>query len=232
MKFVTSLGLMAVVLSAGSVAKAIMYGGIEFPDGAVSFADSVLTYTPLFGGGPGPTHPNATDPMESLGIPDFPGGGGPGDPGAVSLGNGGLLEVLFTDNLLTNSGDAMLDLHVFEVGPDIEDTFVAIRPTAGTVGLLPPAGDANLDGFWEIGKIFGATSSIDIDSFFPGFGAGVLNFDAVQLIDDPAEGLMVGETVGADIDAVGAITSVPEPSTLVLVALGVALLAIGQRRGG
>jgi len=67
------------------------------------------------------------------------------------------------------------------------------------------------DGFCEIGKIEGSISSIDIDTHFPGFGAGTLRFDAVQLVDDVAEGETVGATVGADIDAVGAIASAETP---------------------
>jgi len=196
------------VLATWTNADGAIFGGIDFPDGAVSFADAVISYDPLFGGGPAPTDPNFLDPSMSLGIPDYA-----APIGSVSLGKGGLLEVEFTDNLLTNSGDVGFDLHIFEIGPDVEDTFVAVRPTASTLGLLGlgPLDDANGDGFFEVGKVFGATSSIDIDAIFAGFGAGELLFDAVQLIDDPDEGRMTGSTVGADIDAVGAIASAPAP---------------------
>ena len=197
-------------------ANAVIFGGIDFPQGAQSFADSVIRYDPLFNGGPGPTSPNFTDPNSAIGIPDdFA-----NPAGSVSLGRGGLIELLFTDNVLTNSGNSGFDLHVFEIGPDVEDTFVAIRPTATTLNLLNPLGDANGDGFFEIGKVFGSTSSIDIDTFFAGFSVGELEFDAVQLIDDPNEGNNTGSTVGADIDAVGAIssqstsTTTPEPSLI------------------
>lgn len=133
----------------------------------------------------------------------------------------------FIDNRLTNSGNAQKDLYVFEIGPDVEDTFVAIRPSADTLALLNPALDLNGDGFFEVGKVFGSTSSIDIDAYFAGFAKGVLAFDAVQLIDDPAEGEQGGTNVGADIDAVGAISSVranavPEPSTVLLLVIGAA----------
>jgi len=186
-----------------SPAFAEIFGGIDFPSGVSSFADTVITYDNLFGGGPAPTDPDFLDPLESLGPPDFA-----SDTGSVSLGKGGLLELEFTDNLLTNSGDDVLDIHIFEIGPDVEDTFVAIRPTAATELLLDPLiFDANGDGFFEIGKVFGSTDSIDIDSFFPPAAAGTYTFDAVQLIDDPDEGNMSGATVGADIDSVGAITS-------------------------
>jgi len=218
------------VLATWANADGAIFGGIDFPDGAVSFADAVISYDPLFSGGPAPTTSGFLDPSKSLGIPD-------GLAGSVSLGKGGLLEIEFTDNLLTNSGDAGFDLHIFEAGPDVEDTFVAVRPTATTLGLLDPLGDANGDGFFELGKVFGATSSIDIDAIFAGFGVGVLLFDAVQLIDDPDEGLMTGGTVGADIDAVGAIASapapdpgaIPEPTTFVVWSL-LGLTATGARR--
>ena len=69
-----------------------------------------------------------------------------------------------------------------------EDTSVEIRPTAQTLPLLDPAKDADKDGFFEVGKVLGGTSLIDIDAFFPGFKPDQLTFDAVQLTDDPNEG--------------------------------------------
>ena len=179
-----------------------VYQGIEFPDGLASFADQVIQYDPLYQGGPAPTHPDYIDPNQCVGPPDY------ADPtGSVSLGRGGLIELQFVDNLLTNSGDAAQDLYVFEVGPSTEDMFVAIRPAADTAELLGSSYDDNLDGFYEVGKVYGSTSSIDIDAIFPGFSVGVLFFDAVQLIDDYVLDGIIGGTVGADIDAVGAIES-------------------------
>jgi len=120
--------------------------------------------------------------------------------------------VEFTDNVLTNNGGPELDLHIFEIGPDIEDTFVSIRPTAATaLVLLPAIYDADLDGFYEIGMVSGSTDSIDIDALFPAAAPGTYMFDAVQLIDDENEGQQAGSTVGADIDAVGAISTIPMP---------------------
>ena len=214
---------------------ATSFGGIEFPEGEVSFADEVIRFDPLFSGGPGPTDPNHIDPQSALGIPDF----GINSVHSVSLGSGGLLELAFLDNLLTNSGDSMFDLHVFEIGADVEDTFVAIRPTASTLLLLDPMGDLDGDGFFEVGGVFGSTSSIDIDIFFAGFAPGELTFDAVQLIDDFNEGNATGATVGADIDAVGAIAAiaVPEPNCAATPAPGCfamqkASLAIQEKKPG
>ena len=213
------------------------YDGITFPGGDVSFADSVIRYDNTYGGGLGsgaaPTNVNFLDPDAALGAPDYPDTAAPGT-GSVSLGSGGLIQLLFSDNLLTNSGDNNNDLHVFEIGPDVENTFVAIRPTADTLSLFAGSfsGLVINDGFFGIGKVFGATSSIDIDSIFGGFAAGQLTFDAVQLIDEKSEGQSSGLTVGADIDAVGAIFSappvvkVPEPGSLALLAGGLLLSSL------
>ena len=193
------------------------------------FADAVIAYDPLFGPGPAPD-PLYQDPTRALGAPTVP-----GSPNYVSLGRGGMIRLAFVDNLLTNSASAAADLWIYEIGPDVEDTFVGVRPLAGTLALLSANGFVvGADGYYAIGKVFGSTSSIDLDALFPGFLAGALRFDAVQLRDDPNEGDNVGDTVGADINAVEALASVsnvPEPSTVTMLGLGVvALLGGGWRR--
>lgn len=195
-------------------------------DAQTQYADAVIRYDPLHSGGPAPI-PLVQDATAALGAPT--------SPAFVSLGNGGLLELAFLDNLLTNSGSLVPDLWIYEIGAEAEATFVAVRPTDATALLLGPAFDLNGDGFYEVGKVFGATSTIDIDQFFVGFLAGQLEFDAIQLVDDPAEGDRVSQTVGADINAVEALTSrtvstVPEPSTTALLGGGLALLAAFVRR--
>jgi hypothetical protein len=178
------------------IGRATPYGGIEFPDGPSSFADSVISYDPAFGGGNVPTHPNFISPGEAIGAPDYTGGGT--GMGSVSLGAGGRIVLKFTDNFLTGSGSVSYDLHIFEVGPDVEDTFVDISKDGIT--------------WFSVGKVFGSTSSIDIDAF--GWGVADL-FSYVRLTDDKLEGGIWGSTVGADIDAVGAITSKRAPPSRV-----------------
>ncbi len=214
------LGLGIVVLGLPSNATAVLIGGVEFPAGAVSFADSIISYEPLFGGGPAPSAANS-EPSNALGIPEVPGntsiGACSGDPLAcpfVSLGSGGRLTLQFTDNLLTGSDDSDLDLWIFEVGPDVEDTFVEISADGAI--------------WFAVGSVFGTTSGIDIDAF--GFDS-TDTFGFVRLRDDPDEGSQGGASVGADIDAVGAISTIqtaPEPGAFALVALGLA--AVGYRR--
>jgi hypothetical protein len=160
-------------------------------------ADKVIQYVP---GNPAPTDPKAQIPDSAL---------GPYDKNVkdkyVSLGKGGVIELGFPQ-AFSNSGNSDSDLQIYEVGPDVEDTFVEIRPTTQTLPLLDPAKDADKDGFFEVGKVPGGTSLIDIDAFFPGFNPDQLTFDAVQLTDDPNEGATKGGTVGADIDAVEVVT--------------------------
>jgi hypothetical protein len=157
------------------------------------FAEKVIRFDPYYSGGISAS-PDGSNPFHALGAPDSR---------TVSLGSGGLIELGFVNSRLTNSGDTLREILIIEAGPEEEATFVAIRPTPETATLLGTAYDTNGDGFFELGRVVGGTSKIDIDSFFPGFPAGALVFDAIQLIDDPAQGSTTGGSVGADIDAVG-----------------------------
>lgn len=192
----------------GEIAQSEEFNGIEFPQGKISFVDRIVSYEPSFSKGNVPTHEDFVDPKKSLGVPDYP----PGDyqKGSVSLGSGGRLTLKFTDNVLTGSNDKRHDIHIFEVGSDVEDTFVEISK----------------DGVeWHsIGKVLGSTSSIDIDSF--GFTSSD-EFRFVRLTDDPNEGDTISDAVGADIDTVGAISTFPRSSGWVWRCIAVLLIAIG-----
>jgi hypothetical protein len=209
--------LAAACLLCNAPAQAIPIGGVEFPQGAASFADAVVSYSPVFvSGNPSEPHRGA---FNALGVPDYAGDNGcasQADCTFVSLGDGGSLVVQFVDNRLTGSGDASLDLWIFEVGPDIEDTFVDISKD-GTTWL-------------SVGKVGGSTAGVDIDAF--GYTAADL-FAYVRLTDDPNLDGQSGATVGADIDAVGAITTVlapvPEPGSFALLAVGLAGLFAARR---
>ena len=107
----------------------------------------------------------------------------------VSLGSGGQLVIEFTNNYLVPSGDASPDLYVFEVG-DPEDVLVEI------------SSDGNR--WTSVGGTLAANGLIDIDQF--GFNVAE-RFYFVRLTDNPRQGAISGISVGADIDAVGAIRS-------------------------
>lgn len=187
------------------------FGGVEFPQGALSFADAVVSYDP------GPVAPSMPyqGAFNALGVPDYAGGSScssQADCSFLTLGDGGSVVLRFVDNLLTGSGSADDDLWIFEIGSDVENTFVDISSDGVT---------------WSsVGFVGGATSGIDIDAF--GFGAGD-TFSYVRLTDDTNEGQQSGSTVGADIDAVGAISTiaapgVPEPATWLTMVLGFGLV--------
>jgi hypothetical protein len=209
---VRNIGLVVfalLVLAAPAVrADPITVHGVTFPQGFTSFADVVVSYDPFISGSGQPTAPYRI-PGEALGAPDYPEGP---TVGHASLGDGGSITLGFTDNSLTGSGTAGFDLWIFEVGPDVEDTFVEISKN-GTM-------------WFPVGKVYGATSGIDIDAF--GFGPSDF-FSFVRLTDDTNEGDQSGASVGADIDAIGAISSappvdpenpVPEPASLLLFGTG------------
>ncbi|HWR14424.1 MAG TPA: PEP-CTERM sorting domain-containing protein [Terriglobales bacterium] len=208
----TVIFLMCVMAVLVTPARSDVFGGVNFPGGSASFADAVVSFTPAIKNG----EPIASvlDPTQALGVPNYP-----ANPSYVSLGDGGSIVLRFTNNSLTGSGSSALDLWIFEVGPDVEDTFV----------------DISEDGVvWHgVGKVFGATSGIDIDAF--GFGLGQY-FSYVRLTDDTNEGDQTGGTVGADIDAVGAISSappvnqVPEPASVLVVATGAVAVFLRKRK--
>jgi hypothetical protein len=201
-----------------SAAHADIFKGIDFPSGISSFADAVVSYSPVITGGV-PTLGNR-EPSHALGAPDVAGIGGACVSAlnchAVTLGDGGSITLRFTDNFLTGSNSSAIDLWVFEVYGDVEATSVDISP----------------DGinWFSVGKVPGSTSGVDIDAF--GFGSAS-RFSYVRLTDDPIQGGQTGPTLGADIDAVGAAFSVavPEPRTYAMIGGGLLMLmGIARRR--
>ena len=217
------IAVVACLALGATTAQAALFGGIDFPQGTVSFADAVVSFSPgLVAGGTQPSTPHLGD-FNALGVPNYSGVNSCASQAGcsfVSLGDGGSIVLRFVDNKLTGSGTTARDLHIFEVGPDVEATFVDISKDGTT--------------WFSVGAVSGATSSIDIDAF----GWGVSDqFEYVRLTDNGSLGGQSGATVGADIDAVGAITTVvtpprdlPTPSSLMLVAGALAGLAIAMRR--
>jgi hypothetical protein len=205
---------------AGMPANAVSYTNIlginvDFPAGAVSFADVLVDFSPgiIFDPARGLDIPLAPflDGSNVLGAPDmtlaqsltcFDGTPSAEDCTFASLGSLGSLTVQFTDNLLTGDGTANADLWIFEAGP-ADLTFV----------------DISADGLdWiAVGTIDGYTG-VDIDAFGVGIGDA---FAFVRLRDAPG-GQSTGETLGADIDAIGAISTV---SPVPLPASGALLLS-------
>lgn len=177
-----------------SVAFVLAISAITVPtmSSADTYGDAVINYSPVIVGGE-PTNPyRGAD--NALGAPDYAGQTSCASQGActyVSLGDGGSITLRFVDNFLTGSDDADPDLWIYEIGPDVEDTFVEIS-TDNIVWV-------------SVGEVSGSTSTIDIDAF--GYGASSA-FSYIRLTDDPNEGGQSGPTVGADIDAVEALSSV------------------------
>lgn len=173
-----------------------------------SFADQVIDYSPeclAF------LSPTLINPIDALGVPDHDVSvNSPFGIGRVTLGSGGSLTLGFVDNLITNSGNNDPDVWVFEVGIDVEGTFLSFRPfDANTINILQLANipDADNDGFYEFGAIGGATSSLDLDAVVPSLNFGDIKFDAIKLVDD-ADIPCGAESSGADIDSVCALSSI------------------------
>lgn len=155
-------------------------GTVYFPLGDLSFADEVVDFR---SGDPAAANERDRDPKSSLGIPDFD---RQKDTNYTTLGCGGVLTLRFVDNALADIEGP--DLYVFEIGPQVEPTSLAISE------------DGNA---WiEIGAIAGGKASVDIREFVkPG-----QVFHYVRLTD--LKSGCNGSWPGADIDAVGAIGSI------------------------
>lgn len=203
----TLLAAAALPLGAGAATFTNVSGdAVEFPAGAVSFADELVEFLPglKFDAGTGALQPlpQYREGANTLGIPDVtiqqfidctvaP---STSTCRFASLGEEGSLTVRFTDNRLTPDGTPAADLWVFVAGPP-DTAFV----------------DVSRDGRdWLSTGSIGASNGVDLDAF--GLLPGDL-FAFVRLRDAPG-GQSSGPTLGADIDAIGAIstTVVPLPA--------------------
>lgn len=153
-------------------------GEVMFPEGDISFADEVVDYDT------GNKEPiaSARDPEAALGAPDY---NENKDANFATLGCNGALVLKFTDNVVIDVPGP--DLYVFEIGPDIEPTALAISNDG--------------DAWTRVGRIDGGKAEIDIAPYV----RGEKEFRYVRLVDLGAK--CKSRTPGSDIDAVGAIGS-------------------------
>lgn len=203
---VFTLGAAAIALFREITAPTTMFYGVNFPAGEVSFADAVVSYEPIIYLNDEQL-PNVQEPFDNpvsaLGPPNSVNKDHPLSSLSarhdVSLGLGGSITLRFTNNALTGSGDSKPDLWIFEAGEKTESVFVEISKDGKS---------------WHaVGRTDRQRSGIDIDAY----GWGPEDYFAyVRLKDDPEEGEHDGVEYneewigwgGADIDAVGAISSI------------------------
>ena len=161
--------------------------GVEFPQGAISFADKVVSYHP----GSGVAAPHDVASM-AIGIPGNAGGFcNTNKCDEVSLGIKGTITVEFTDNYLTTSGDNKLDLWIFETGGAVEATKIDVS--------------VNGTDWVDVGHVAGATAGIDLDAYI---GKGIVEDTKYRFVK--MQDMKAGSAYpmqGADIDAVGAISA-------------------------
>ncbi|MBK8971300.1 MAG: OmpA family protein [Hahellaceae bacterium] len=158
----------------------LVYGAgkreICLPLGALSFADEAVAFTP----GKKPSKAPFNKARRALGEPNYR---NTEVADFISIGCDGELILKFTDNVLVDVDG--VDLYIFEVGPFVEKTELAISTDGKT---------------WnDIGAIEGARSDVDIaDKIQPGE-----RFSFVKLTN--AGKSCGGKHSGADIDAVAAV---------------------------
>ena len=157
---------------------------ITFLMGDISFADTVVLYDPGASGEGTGDEPEARfqNSESALGSSNYD---ADKDTGYVSLGKGGTLVLRFIDNVLIDGPGP--DLHIFETSDD--DVFVWISED----GIV----------FTPVGKTTKTHGSLDI---WPYVRTGAV-YPFVKLRDDPYQGEQEGPSLGADIDAVGAINT-------------------------
>ncbi len=158
---------------------------VAFPGGEISWADAVVSFEP---GDPAPKR--SGEPNAALGKPDYQGTDDAQDEAAyVSLGHGGGLVLELTDNVLVDGEGP--DLAIFEIGPEVEPILVAISEEG--------------ENWIDVGRVEGSTCDLDIEAFAkPG-----QRFRFVKLTDAEAGKSNDSDWPGADVDAVGAINTLP-----------------------
>lgn len=153
-------------------------GTITLPAGAVSFADRVVRFAE---GDPPSERDDARDPQAVLGPADRDAAG---EGAALTLGCNGSIELEFKDNVLIDVEGP--DVHVWEVGEDVEPTEVAISRDGQS---------------WiEVGTVSGGTASLDIS----GAAEDGASYRHIRLTDRDCQN-RGGRWPGADIDAVAAV---------------------------
>ena len=158
----------------------LVYGSgkreICLPLAELSFADQVVTFTP----GDKPSKVPFNNPAKALGEPDYR---STKSADFISIGCDGELIVQFTDNVLVDVAGP--DLYIFEVGPFVEKTELAISQDGSN--------------WLDVGVIEGARSDVDINSLV---GPGE-HYNYVRLRN--AGKSCGGMHSGADIDAIAAV---------------------------
>jgi outer membrane protein OmpA-like peptidoglycan-associated protein len=151
-------------------------GEIRLRLGDLSFADEVVSFHK--------GDPSAADqhsiPEETLGSPNYDASV---DDEYLTLGCGGELVIRFTDNALGDVDGP--DIFVFEIGPAVEQTSVAISKDGRT--------------WTQVGRISGGVAALDIRGAANPFDT----YSFLKLTDDRTG--CFGEWPGADIDAIAAV---------------------------
>ena len=156
---------------------------IYMPLGTISFADKVVSFQP---GDPLPLK-EFLSPEEALGEPNYT---HYKEPNYLSLGCSGVLIIEFSDNGFINMDGP--DLFIWEVGPSREPYNLEIS-TNGEYWRN-----------WGVAK--GGKEEIDISRVIDANAEEVEIFYFIRLTDLKA--ICTGDTIGADIDAVGTISGV------------------------
>lgn len=188
--------------------------GIEFDMGEASFADEVVGFDKVYAGGmskeeaysqswrAGAQYFDDADTVLGVANSGYRNNGvAIPDRDDFSLGNGGSVTVKFTDNFLVGSNDSAHDLWIFEAGGLVEGMLIDISKDG--------------ENWLSVGELGGTQNGgIDIDAF--GFSSKD-RFSFVRVTDNGSNTYTQG-WAGADIDAIGAISSapkdVPEPASI------------------